>query len=94
MKTFKVTLTEDELKAIIEYHAEKMVSYDITPERSARIHDLTKRLNKDTPEIDNDPRPAVKEDQYAKQDALYAKNTEVKQAEPIAPTPIVDTSTW
>lgn len=79
MKTFKVTLTEDELKAIIEYHAEKMVSYDITPERSARIHDLTKRLNKDTPEIENDPRPPIEQ---------------TKQAEPIAPTPIVDTSTW
>lgn len=61
MKTFKVTITEEELIAIIEHHAHKMSSYEITPERSARIHDLTKRLHKETPEIENDPRPPMEQ---------------------------------
>jgi len=34
-----------------EHHLKKMYT-DATPERSARIHDLTKRLNKETPEIE------------------------------------------
>lgn len=45
MRTFKITLTEDELKALIDHHC---CSYDerYTVEQSSRIHDLTKRLNK------------------------------------------------
>lgn len=54
MKTFKLTVTEDELKALIDFHKQS-TSYDI--ETSERIHNLTKRLNRETPEIDNDPRP-------------------------------------
>jgi hypothetical protein len=44
-RKFKITLDEDELKAVIGYHLNNHYgSYDV--ERSARIHDLTKRLNK------------------------------------------------
>ena len=59
MKTFKLTVTEDELRALIDFnlahHQDKP-----TVESSARIHDLTKRLNKETPEIENDPRSEIK----------------------------------
>ncbi|HYT42022.1 MAG TPA: hypothetical protein VEP90_06730 [Methylomirabilota bacterium] len=58
MKTFKLTVTEDELKALIEYHA-RFMCYGGNPttnpfntETSERIHTLTKRLNKETPEIE------------------------------------------
>jgi hypothetical protein len=63
MKTFKLTVTEDELKALIEYHARFMcyggnsIINPLNTETSERIHTLTKRLNKETPEIENDPRP-------------------------------------
>ena len=51
MKTFKLTVTEDEMKALISHHAMNMeVRFDV--ETSERIHNLTKRLNKDTPEIE------------------------------------------
>ena len=55
MKTFKLTVTEDELKALINHYHYKHVykpSYDT--EISERIHTLTKRLNKDTPEIESE----------------------------------------
>jgi hypothetical protein len=58
VKTFKLTVTEDELKAMISYHSSMLGladKYDI--ETSERIHTLTKRLNKETPEIESDPRP-------------------------------------
>lgn len=56
MKTFKLTVTEDELKAIIQHHVWCMYGEngEITVERSSRIHDLTKRLNKK----DNEPEEA------------------------------------
>lgn len=59
MKTWKLTVNEEELKALITYHANRMSApiADTSAERSARLHDLTKRLNKDTPEIESDPRP-------------------------------------
>ena len=56
MKTWMLRVTEDELKCLINNTAGKIYS-DPTPENSARLHDLVKRLNKDTPEIDGDPRP-------------------------------------
>jgi hypothetical protein len=52
MKTWKLTVNEDELKALINHHRFK--TDDTTVETSARIHDLTKRLNKETPEIEKD----------------------------------------
>ena len=61
MKTFKLTLTEDELIALIGYHTKKHSSFcygsDVNPsvETSERIHTLTKRLNKDTPEVEEIP---------------------------------------
>ena len=56
MKTFKLTVTEEELKALISHHAINMHT-NFDTETSERIHTLTKRLNKDTPEIEGDPRP-------------------------------------
>lgn len=56
MKTFKLTVTEEELTAIIQHHVWAMYGEngEITIERSSRIHDLTKRLNKK----DNEPEEA------------------------------------
>ncbi len=53
MKTFKLTVNEDELKALIDHHKQS-TTYDT--ETSERIHALTKRLNRDTPEIEGDAR--------------------------------------
>ena len=61
MKTWKLTVNEEELKALICFHSEEHSNNanhampDV--ERSARIHDLTKRLNRKTPEVETDPRP-------------------------------------
>lgn len=57
MKTFKLTINEDELKALINHHCH---SYNgrYTVEQSARIHDLTKRLNRDTAEIEVETKQA------------------------------------
>ena len=52
MKTWKITVNEDELRALIMYHNNMMFT-DVTVEHSSRIHDLTKRLNKEIPEIEN-----------------------------------------
>jgi hypothetical protein len=79
MKTWKVALTEDELKAVIEMHLQKMYS-DATPERSARIHDLTKRLNKETLEIENDPRPSETKPSTAAAEASPASTADWKDA--------------
>lgn len=63
MKTFTLKVNEDELKALIAHHSSKQnqACYDDGNkpdiETSARIHDLTKRLNRETPEIETDPRP-------------------------------------
>lgn len=69
MKTFKLTVTEDELKALIKYHSSIMADgYHYEPDTSERLHNLVKRLNKETPEIENDPRPevtAAKEEQQS-----------------------------
>lgn len=63
MKTWKLTVNEEELKALISWHNMAMMGHvtndrynapDISPERSARIHDLTKRLNKETPDIETE----------------------------------------
>ena len=60
-KTWKLTVNEEELKALIDHHKQRSCfnSYDV--ETSSRIHDLTKRLNKDTPEIE----PEVKTENKA-----------------------------
>ena len=56
MKTFRVALTENELKAVIRHHASYVAIGEFEPETTKRIHDLTKRLKDDKPEIENDPR--------------------------------------
>lgn len=59
MRTFKITLTEEEVKAIIAYYAEKLLirhndEIEPTIEVTARMHDLNKRLNREEkPEIEN-----------------------------------------
>ena len=54
MKTFKLTVTEEELRSIIKYHAQAVELGQHDVETSERIHTLTKRLNKDTPEIESE----------------------------------------
>jgi len=53
MKTFKLTVDENELRAIISHHMYSSPD-GFTVERSSRIHDLTKRLNKETPELEKE----------------------------------------
>ncbi len=58
MKTFKLTITEDEMRALIDFNVRQhQIAETPSVETSERIHTLTKRLNKDTPEIEGDPRP-------------------------------------
>jgi hypothetical protein len=57
MKTFKLTVTQEELERIIKHHADKIQLGYHDIETSERIHSLTKRLTKDIPEIESDPRP-------------------------------------
>lgn len=59
-KKFKVTLSEDELKAVIMHNMQSMYN-SMNVETSARIHDLTKRLNKETPESEEEKTPAISE---------------------------------
>lgn len=47
MKTFKVTLTEQELQAVINHHRHSDGSYQLSVETTARIHDLNKRLHRE-----------------------------------------------
>lgn len=54
MKTWKLTVNEEELRALIDHHTSMHAKGDYEVDRSARIHDLTKRLNKETPEIEKD----------------------------------------
>lgn len=55
-KTWKLTVDEEEMHALIEHHSIKhSIAHGdgFKVERSSRIHDLTKRLNKkDEPEIE------------------------------------------
>ena len=64
MKTFKLTVTEDELKALINHHAFNMANREgpFDTDTSERIHNLTKRLNKDTPEIEGNPVPEINQE--------------------------------
>lgn len=55
-RTWTLKVNEGELRALIAHNMSKHYE-TMTVESSSRIHDLTKRLAKDTPEIDNDPRP-------------------------------------
>lgn len=61
MKTFKIQITEEELVALIAFHTGKLrgQAENMKPskETAERLVDLTRRLNKDTPDIEGDPRP-------------------------------------
>jgi len=50
-KTWKLTVNEEELRALIN-HNNNLLFQSPTPEISLRLHDLVKRLNKETPEIE------------------------------------------
>ena len=58
MKTYKLQITEEELIALISYNTRKLrnqtysASEKPSTETAQRIVDLTRRLNKDTPEIE------------------------------------------
>lgn len=55
MRTFKLTINEDELRALINHHASGHNYVNgFNVERSSRIHDLTKRLNKRVDDNNND----------------------------------------
>lgn len=70
-KTWRLEVIEEELKALISYHASMHnhngmlgLGYDV--DRSERIHDLTKRLNKKNElkiEKEEEPQPAITEEQ-------------------------------
>jgi len=64
MRTFKLTIDEEELKALINHHHYSDDGrYSI--DKSSRIHELTKRLNKRVDDNNNDveERPVDKTDQ-------------------------------
>ena len=68
MKTWTLKVNEEELRALISYHAgNHELSDNPSVETSARIHDLTKRLNKgDASEGENgEAKPEVKPDPWA-----------------------------
>jgi len=67
-RTWKIALNEDELKALIEHHSIKhSVSSSFDVQRSARIHDLTKRLNRkdeiETEKETDQDQPAITNEQ-------------------------------
>ena len=82
MKTFKLTITEAELRALIDYHLSTHNVLNYSTETSERIHTLTKRLNKDTPEIEGDPKPLRINfpDDYQKEEPAEA--TAAKEEQP------------
>lgn len=63
MRTWKLTINEDELMALIDHHSENhLVDKTYSVERSSRIHDLTKRLSKkDEAEVEKEPEQNIKE---------------------------------
>lgn len=52
-KTWKLTVDEEELRALINHNNAKLFN-ECKPEISARLHDLVKRLNKDTPDVEQE----------------------------------------
>lgn len=84
MKTFTFKATEDELIALIHHHANKIVTKSVaalwtngehpSTELSERLHFLTKKLHKDTPDVDADT------------DALNLANQGKQKQEPVAET--------
>jgi hypothetical protein len=73
MKTWTVKLYEDELKALIQHHTIKIAEHDNpTTDMSERLHNLVKRLHKETPDISDDPRP---EETVQQQQVPLAKST-------------------
>ncbi len=83
MKTFKLTVTEGELLALI-YHHSRIIQNHIEDndaiypsiETSERIHALTKRLNRDIPEIENDPRSVPQQFELPTLNVIKKENNE------------------
>ena len=67
-RTWKLTIDDDELKTLIRWHSEMLlISGHYNIERSARIHFLTRRLNKeDAPEIEKEKEQPPITDEQAK----------------------------
>jgi hypothetical protein len=45
MKTYRVELTDDEVRAVIRYQAGRIISGNENLATSKRVHELTKRLD-------------------------------------------------
>lgn len=63
-RKFRLQVTEGELSALIHHHSmiiQNLIEAEkqVTSEMSERLHDLVKRLNRTTPEIEGDQRPAT-----------------------------------
>lgn len=62
MKTFTFKATEGELLALIHHHSRIIQNHvedgsQPTPEMSERLHFLTKKLHKDTPDVEEVKQP-------------------------------------
>lgn len=62
-RKFRLQVTEDELLALIQFHGAN-ISNTAKPsiDTSERLHDLVKRLNKETPDIEPSQATAAKEE--------------------------------
>lgn len=72
MRTFKLTINEDELQALIRHH--KMHISDTSVETSARIHDLTKRLNKRIDDVEENNNADVERENATEQPKVEGWN--------------------
>ncbi len=58
MKTFGLRVNEEELMALIKHHSYNIMDHQSPlPEMSERLHNLVKRLHKDTPEVEDEKQP-------------------------------------
>lgn len=75
MRTFKLTVNENELKTLIRYNCGQM-HLDCNTDTSSRIHDLTKRLNKSV-ETDNSNNEDNSTTSVAEEQLASAKSAEI-----------------
>lgn len=67
-RTFKIQISEDELLTLIDYHSSELKHVikefgNAPKDRAERIVELTRRLNKETPEIVKDePKSNIKDE--------------------------------
>lgn len=77
MKQFQLKVTEDELKALINHHVNRLVTsndvwgpnentvHHFTTNTTERLHQLMKRLHKDTADIERDDTEQQQDNQIA-----------------------------